>query len=134
MKDDTKNQSEQDNGTKSSTPYVRRPPPPMRVAEPSDPIFSKPTVITFARNSMTSTESLEKSSAESKGTKDSLRSQSQERLPLIVQLLEEIGRGTDPLVAAEKIKRENTPTSKYEQKKGLLEKFKEYLGLRGNHE
>jgi hypothetical protein len=55
-------------------------------------------------------------------------------LPLIVQLLEEIGRGTDPLVAAEKIKRENTPTSKYEQKKGLLEKFKEYLGLRGNHE
>ena len=59
---------EKDNGTKSSTPHVRRPPPPMRVAEPSDPIFSKPTVITFARNSMTSTESLEKSSTKSKET------------------------------------------------------------------
>ena len=48
--------------TESSTPHVRRPPPPIRWAEPSDPIFSNPTVLMFARNSTTSTESSENDS------------------------------------------------------------------------
>ena len=51
----------QDDATKSSSrPEFK--PPPMRVAEPSDPIFSNPTVLMFARNSTTSTESSENDS------------------------------------------------------------------------
>ena len=53
---------DEDDSTKSSTPHVRRPPPPIRWAEPSDPIFSNPTVLMFARNSRTSTESSENDS------------------------------------------------------------------------
>ena len=44
----------------SSRPEFK--PTPMRVAEPSDPIFSNPTVLMFARNSTTSTESSENDS------------------------------------------------------------------------
>ena len=47
--------------TESSTRREFKP-TPMRVAEPSDPIFSNPTVLMFARNSTTSTQSLENDS------------------------------------------------------------------------
>jgi hypothetical protein len=44
----------------SSRPEFK--PTPMRVAEPSDPIFSKPTLLTFASNATTSTQSSENDS------------------------------------------------------------------------
>jgi|GEM_PF-6729709 len=67
----------QDDATKSATPHVRRPPPPMRVAEPSDPIFSKPTVLTFARNSMTSTESSDEDENQTRSEPDETYSESE---------------------------------------------------------
>ena len=38
-----------DSGTKSSRARKLRPPPPMKVADESHPIFANPTVITFVR-------------------------------------------------------------------------------------
>ena len=49
----------------------------MRVAEPSDPIFSKPTVLTFARNSMTSTESSDEDENQTRSEPDETYSESE---------------------------------------------------------
>ena len=52
-----------DTGTKpSSRPEFK--PTPMKFADESHPIFSNPTVITFSKNSMRSTRSLEKDSTQ----------------------------------------------------------------------
>jgi hypothetical protein len=67
----------QDDATKSSTPHVRRPPPPIRWAEPSDPIFSKPTVLTFASHSMTSTESSDEDENQTRSEPDETSSASE---------------------------------------------------------
>ena len=63
--------------TESSTPHVRRPPPPMRVAEPSDPIFSNPTVLMFASHSRTSTESSDEDENQTRSVPDETSSASE---------------------------------------------------------